>query len=383
MPFWKSVRRCGATSSLPRVSGHPMIPEFIQTWQMIAPGRLLRTKVPQPELKPGEVLVEIRGCGVCHTDLSYFYHGVPTVQKPPLTLGHEIAGVVVASAQSDAPSPLLGREVVIPAVLPCHDCDLCHMGRANRCLQQKMPGNSLGIYGGFASHIPVPGRDLCVVGQRGNIPLEHLAVVADAVSTPYQAAQRAGLVAGDLVIIIGAAGGVGSFMVQMVKAMGARAVVGIDIKADRLAFMKDFGVDCAINPQGRSIKEVKMAFKAYCAAQGLPADHGWKIFEVSGSQAGQELALSLLGFVGKLIVVGYGKAETVFNISRLMALDAEVIGSWGCPPTAYSAVLDMCLAGRIALEPFVETQPMNCIAEVFEAAHYGKLQRRVVLTPDF
>lgn len=360
-----------------------MIPEFIQVWQMSEPGRLLRTKVPLPELTAGEVLVEIRGCGVCHTDLSYFYWGVPTVQKPPLTLGHEIAGVVVASAPADAPSPLLGREVIIPAVLPCHDCDICRMGRSNRCLRQQMPGNSLGIHGGFASHIPVPARDLCLVGQRGTMSLEHLAVVADAVSTPYHAAQRAGLVEGDRVIVIGAAGGVGGFMVQMAKAMGARAVVGIDIKAERLAFMKDFGVDCAINPVGKSAREVKSEFKAYCAAQGVPSDHGWKIFEVSGSPAGQELALTLLGFVGKLVVVGYGTTETAFNISRLMALDAEVIGSWGCPPASYPAVLDMCLDGRIALAPFVETRPMSRIVEVFDAAHHGTLQRRVVLTPDF
>ena len=74
-----------------------MIPKTIHTWQMTEPGKLARTEIPMPALGPGEALVEIRGCGVCHTDLSYFYMGVPTIQKPPLTLGHEISGVVVAS----------------------------------------------------------------------------------------------------------------------------------------------------------------------------------------------------------------------------------------------------------------------------------------------
>lgn len=358
-----------------------MIPKTIQTWQMSTPGTLLRSEIPMPVLQAGEVLVEIRGCGVCHTDLSYFYEDVPTQQKPPLTLGHEIAGVVVASAA--AGSPLLGKEVIIPAVLPCNDCDICRMGRSNRCLRQKMPGNSMGIYGGFASHIPVPAHDLCIVEKRGQIPLEHLALVADAVSTPYHAAQRAGLVAGDLVIVIGAAGGVGGFMVQMAKAMDARAVIGIDIKAERLEFMKGFGADYTINPQGRSIREVKDEFKAYCQTQGLPANYGWKIFEVSGSPSGQELALALLTFVGKLVVVGFGTGDTSFNLSRLMALDAELIGSWGCPPASYAAVRDMCIAGRIALEPFVEVQPMSRIEQVFAAAHHGTLALRVVLTPDF
>jgi len=257
------------------------------------------------------------------------------------------------------------------------------MGRPNRCLAQKMPGNSMGIYGGFASHIPVPARDLCLVGERGEVPLEYLAVVADAVSTPYQAAQRAGLAAGDRVIVIGAAGGVGGFMVQMAKAMGARVVVGIDINAERLAAMQGYGVDCAIDASGMSVQQVKEQFKAWCQAQGLAANSGWKIFEVSGSATGQELALALLSFVGKLVVVGYGTVEIPFMLSRLMAFDAEVIGSWGCAPEAYPAVLDMCLDGRIALAPFVELQPMSRIAEVFAAAHHGELKRRAVLIPDF
>ena len=357
--------------------------EQIQAWQMIAPGELQRITLPVPTLAAGEVLVEIHGCGVCHTDLSYFYDGVPTRQTPPLILGHEIAGVVVAAA--DENSPLLGREVIVPAVLPCHACELCRSGRENRCLQQRMPGNSLGIYGGFASHIPVPGRDLCLVPEigRGEIPLPHLAVVADAVTTPYQAALRAQLTAGDRVIVIGAGGGVGGYMVQLAKALGAASVVGFDVHAGRLSAMQDYGLDHAIAAGGLDVTQLKAAFRSYCQTQQLPANVGWKIFECSGSNAGQELALALLGFVGKLIVVGYGRAEIQYNISRLMAFDAEIIGSWGCAPRHYPQVLELCLTEKIQLAPFVETRPMSEIQAVFAAAHHGELKKRVILTPDF
>ena len=355
-----------------------MMPKAIQTWQMTEPGKLLRTEIPVPELGAGEVLVEVHGCGVCHTDLSYFYMGVPTIQKPPLTLGHEISGVVVGGDAS-----LIGKEVIIPAVLPCNECEICKSGRGNRCLAQKMPGNSMGIYGGFSSHIPVPAKDLCVIGNRGAVPLEHLSVVADAVTTPFQAAKRAKLAAGDRVIVIGAAGGVGSFMVQVAKGMGAKAVIGIDINAQKLEFMKGYGADFTVDPRGKSAKEVKELIKAYCKEQGLPANYGWKIFEVTGSQPGQELALSLLSFVGMLIVVGYGTAETSYMMSKLMAFDGELIGTWGCLPEYYPEVLAMCVDGRIALGPFVETRPMSQIQQVFEDAHHGKLSKRVVLTPDF
>jgi 6-hydroxycyclohex-1-ene-1-carbonyl-CoA dehydrogenase len=345
---------------------------------MTVPGTLTRTEIPVPELQAGEALVEISGCGVCHTDLSYFYMGVRTEQPPPLSLGHEISGVVVAG---DA--RVLGKEVIIPAVLPCNKCELCKTGRGNRCLAQKMPGNSMGIYGGFSSHIPVPAADLCIIGNRGDIPLEHLSVIADAVTTPYQAGLRARLQPGDRVIIIGAAGGVGSFMTQVAKGMGAGTVIGIDINEEKLEFMKGYGADFTINPKGKTPKEVKEAFKAYCKGKGIPSNYGWKIFEVTGTKPGQELALALLSFTGLLMVVGYGTDETSYMLSKLMAFDAELIGTWGCLPEHYSKVLDMCVDGRITLGPFVEMRPMSQIAQVFDEAHHGKLKRRVILTPDF
>ena len=345
---------------------------------MTEPGKLVQTKVPMPQLQAGEALVEVKGCGVCHTDISYFYMGVPTEQKPPLTLGHEISGVVVAG-----PAELIGKEVIVPAVMPCNECDICKSGRGNRCLSQKMPGNSLGIYGGFASHIPVPAADLCVVGDRGKIPLEHLSVVADAVTTPYQAAVRGRIAPGDRVVVIGAAGGVGSFMTQVAKGMGAGTVIGIDINEDKLKMMQNYGADFTINSRGKSPKEVKEAIKTYCKEMKIPSNYGWKIFEVTGVKAGQELALSLLSFVGTLVVVGYGTDETSYMLSRLMAFDAELIGTWGCPPHAYPKVLEMCVDGRIKLDAFVETRPMSEIQQVFEAAHHGELKRRVILVPNF
>lgn len=355
-----------------------MLPKHIDTWQMLRPGELRRTKVSMPELKQDDVVVKIAGCGVCHTDLSYFYMGVPTIQEPPLTLGHEISGVVVAGVPT-----MIGKEVVVPAVIPCGECELCRIGRGNRCLSQRMPGYSMGVYGGFSSHIVIPAKYLCVVENRGKLPLEHLSVVADAVTTPYQAALRAGLKPGDRVIVIGAAGGVGSFMTQVAKSMGCEIVVGIDINDEKLQLMRGYGADFTINPKGLGHRDVKGLLSEYCKQRGLPSAYGWKIFEVTGTKAGQELALALLSYTGTLVVVGYGTDQTTYMLSRLMAFDAEIIGTWGCPPERYGDVLKMCLDGRIALAPFVEERPMSEIAQVFEQAHHGELKKRVILTPDF
>jgi len=342
----------------------------------VTPGRLEKKEIPVPELKAGEVLVEVAGCGVCHTDLGYFYDGVPTVCKPPLTLGHEISGTVVAGDEG-----WIGKEVLIPAVMPCRQCHLCKIRRGNRCLSQKMPGNSIGIYGGFSSHIPVPSIDLCEIKDRGDIPLAHLAVVADAGTTPFQAAKKAELDVGDNVIVIGV-GGVGQYMVQTAKALGAGTVIAIDISEERLQTMLSFGADFVINATGKSSRDVSGEIKAIRKQKGLPG-FGWKIFEVTGTKPGQETALSLLSFTGKLLIVGFGMQKVEYSISRLMAFDAEIIGTWGCLPEYYPQVLEMVLSKKIAIESFVQTRPMSSIAEAFEEAHKKSPDQRIILIPDF
>jgi len=367
------------------------VPDKIQTWQMVqattknketgevTPGKLERTSIPVPSLGPSDVLVEVAGCGVCHTDLGYFYDGVPTVQKPPLTLGHEISGTVVAGDPK-----WMGKEVVVPAVMPCRQCLLCKTGRGNRCLVQKMPGNSLGIYGGFSSHIPVPSIDLCEVRNRGSVPLAQLAVVADAGTTPYQAAKRADLQPGDNVIIIGVTGGVGVYMAQMAKALGAKTVIGVARNPQKLQRALKYGADFVISSQDKAIKDLRNEFREICKKNGLESGFGWKIFEVSGTKAGQEIALELLSFTGKLIIIGFGMAKSEYSISRLMAFDAEIIGTWGCLPEYYPVVLDMVLSKKIDIGPFVETRPMSKIASVFDEVHKaGSPEKRLVLTPDF
>jgi 6-hydroxycyclohex-1-ene-1-carbonyl-CoA dehydrogenase len=247
-----------------------------------------------------------------------------------------------------------------------------------------MPGNSFGIYGGFSSHIPVPSIDLCEVRNRGDIPLEHLAVVADAVTTPYQAAKRGNLQHGDNVIVIGVTGGVGVYMAQMAKALGAKAVIGIARNSEKLQRALKYGADFVISSQDKQVKDIRSEFREICKKNGLEAGFGWKIFEVSGTKAGQDLALELLSFTGKLIIIGFGMAKNEYSISRLMAFDAEIIGTWGCLPEYYPIVLDMVLAKKIDIAPFIETRPMSQIQSVFDEVHKaGSPAKRIVLTPDF
>jgi 6-hydroxycyclohex-1-ene-1-carbonyl-CoA dehydrogenase len=332
------------------------------------------------DVTPGddEVVVAVAGCGVCHTDLGYFYDGVRTNHPLALTLGHEISGRVVA-AGAHAQS-WLGRAVIIPAVLPCGECDSCKRGRPNICRNQKMPGND--IHGGFASHIVVPARGLCPVDEarlaaRG-LTLADVSVVADAVTTPYQAVVRAGVTPGSVAIVVGI-GGVGGYSAQIAKAFGA-TVIAIDVDPAKLAAIGDHGASLTLNAREHDLKSLKAKISEFCKANGLPLSE-WTIFECSGTAAGQTTAFGLLTYGATLCVVGFTMDRVELRLSNLMAFDARAIGNWGCPPELYPAALDLVLDGKINLAAFVEQRPLDDINAVFAQAHAHKLTRRAILVP--
>ena len=327
---------------------------------------------------PDEVVVAIAGCGVCHTDLGYWNDGVRTNHALPLALGHEISGrVVEAGAGADG---WLGRAVIVPAVLPCGECDLCRRGLATICRAQKMPGND--IHGGFASHIVVPARGLCAVDEArlasAGLTLAEVSIVADALTTPYQAVRRAGVSPGSLAIVVGV-GGVGGYCVQVARAAGS-TVVAIDVDAAKLAAIAEHGASLALNAREFDAKALKQRIGAFAREEGLRPTE-WFIFECSGTAAGQTTAFGLLVHGATLSVVGFTMDKVELRLSNLMAFDARAIGNWGCPPEYYPAALDLVLDGKVQLKPFVEPHPLADIDRVFAAVQRHELARRAVLVP--
>ena len=329
------------------------------------------------EVPEGQALVQVAGCGVCHTDISFAFMGVPTRQKPPLVLGHEISGTVVEVGKG-ADTSLKGKAVVVPAVLPCGECEMCKAGYRRTCTGQVMPGNDR--HGGFASHVLVPARYLCPVPESllGKYELWQLAIVADAVTTPFQSVKLAGVTDGDLAVCIGA-GGIGIHGVQLARAAGAR-VVALDIDDAKLEGAKEAGAGAVINVEAVEPKDLKKRVKQ--AAKDLGArSFGWKIFETSGTAAGQQTAFSLLGPGAVMMAVGFTLDKVNVRLSNLMAFDARVIGHWGCDPVLYPEVLQWLDEGRIKLEPYEQRFPLDDINDVMTRAHHGELSRRAILVP--
>jgi 6-hydroxycyclohex-1-ene-1-carbonyl-CoA dehydrogenase len=350
--------------------------EKIFQWQMTEldkPFQLVASNLP--ELKEGEALVKIAGCGVCHTDISFWHNGVQTKHVLPLTLGHEISGTVIAGGPA-----WIRKNVIIPAVLPCGECDLCKNGRSNICRHQLMPGND--FHGGFASHIIVPSRFLCHVPDSvlKKYSLEELSVIADAISTPYQVVKKSELTAGDFAIVIGV-GGVGIYGAQIAKIFGAK-VLALDISDEKLAIAKENGIDATLNIKGLDTKTIKEKVKEFARELKAPKV-GWKIFEISGTKAGQDLAFNLITFASTLSVVGFTMDKLELRLSNLMAFDAKLIGTWGCKPELYPQVVELVANGNLKIDRFVQTFPMSQINEIFTNTLRHKYTKRAVLVPDF
>ncbi len=354
----------------------------IASWVVTEPGRPMARKVRNESPGPGQVLVEVAGCGVCHTDLGYYYEGVPTRHPFPLTLGHEVSGRVVKAGKGE--EKWVGRAVVVPAVMPCGHCDACLHGHGSVCPAQIFPGND--VHGGFGSHLVVPSAGLCPVPDLADrvqntagLDLAALSVIADAVSTPFQAIYRSGLERGDLAVFVGV-GGVGGFGAQIAASRGA-VVVGIDPSQERLDSLQKHGLKAAFRPDLLDAKALKGAVRDFAKERSIPT---WRhrIFECSGTKGGQETAFNLVGHGSFLSLVGFTTARVEVRLSNLMAFDATVQGNWGCLPKYYPAVVDLALSGKVALEPFIERRPMSTVNETFADLREHRVSKRVVLVPD-
>ncbi|MCC7536218.1 MAG: alcohol dehydrogenase catalytic domain-containing protein [Deltaproteobacteria bacterium] len=349
----------------------------------VAGAPLVRRERSWGDPGPGLALLEVRGCGVCHTDLGYADGSVAPRAPLPLVLGHEVVGRVLAVG-TGASESLVGRLVLAPAVSPCKRCAACVRGRATSCTRGRMPGNDAD--GAFATHTFVPAHDVVALPEptdgagtigRASLYPWQLAPISDAATTAEQALERAKVVLGDVAIFVGA-GGVGGFGAQLARLRGAR-VIAIDRAAARLEALATL-VDETIDASGLEARDVRARVRETIERRGW-SGAPVRVFETSGTPAGQKVAFDLLTRGGSLSVVGFTPEAVSLRLSNVMALDAEVFGNWGCDPALYGGVVSAALEGALSVAPFVEARPLDEVNDVLERMHQGALQKRVVLVP--
>ncbi len=197
---------------------------------------------------------------------------------------------------------------------------------------------------------------MSTVSAAAGIELADLSVIADAVTTPYQAVVQAGVKNGDLVVVNGV-GGVGGYAAQIAAALGG-TVVAIDVNDEKLAAIKGQGASLTLNAKQMTPRDIKAAIQAFAKERGLRQTE-WIIFECSGTRVGQETAFRLINHGATLAVVGFTMDKVEVRLSNLMAYHARAIGNWGCPPELYPGALEFVLSGRVKVAPFVEKHPLE------------------------
>ena len=322
--------------------------------------------IPTPQIRDDEILVKVAACGVCHTDLHYIEHGIPTFKKPPIVLGHEASGIV-EKAGSAVTNVKEGQRILIPAVLTCGKCMLCRTGKENICADMKMLGNHFD--GAYAEYVAVPAKDVLDIPE--SIPLEKAAVIADALSTPYHAIKnRAKVRPGDTVAIFGC-GGVGINAVQLAAAAGA-TVFAVDTAEKKLEWAREFGATYTVNAS-----KVERVSKELKKLTGGGVDIA---IEVIGNPKTVVEAMDSIRVGGRLCIVGYTHEPSSIVSGKIMFKELEVVGSLGCRPVDYTPLIRMVADGKINLERIVtHSFPLDEIEKAFEVMKEGVSLRSIVI----
>lgn len=323
---------------------------------------------PEPVAGAGEIVVRVAACGLCHTDLHYIDHGVPTAKSPPLILGHEATGVV-AAVGAGVTSVREGDRVLLPAVLPCGSCVACRTGRENICVQLRMFGND--IDGAYAEYVTAPAKDVFILPDE--IPLVEGCIIADAITTPFHAVKnRAEVRPGDSVVVYGC-GGVGLNVVQFARLAGGN-VIAVDIAEEKLEQAVRLGAVATINPQREPNGTAKAVRKL---TGGVGADVA---IEAIGNPATMRDAFGTLRPGGRLVVVGYSDHDVALAAGRIMYREMEIRGSLGCRPVDYPRVIELARTGRIEVASLVTARfPLHEINAGLDALRAGKGIRSVVV----
>jgi len=321
---------------------------------------------PTPDPGAGEVLVKVAACGLCHTDLHYTDHAVPTFKQPPLVLGHEVSGTIAKLGQGVA-SWEAGARVLVPAVYGCGTCSMCRTGRENICEQMVMFGNN--VDGGYAEYMLAPAKDIFALPEE--IPLVEGAIIADAITTPYHAVVNRGRVTpGDQVVVFGC-GGIGLNIVQVAAAVGAN-VIAVDLLDEKLAWAAKLGAQATINSS-----TVERVDKEVRTLTGGGADIG---FEAIGNPTVQEQTFASLRTGGRFVVVGFASQPMTLNTGRVMYREMEIIGSLGCRAVDYPRVLDLARQGKIKVKEMVTDRfDLDAINTAFDHLRDGKGVRSVII----
>lgn len=272
---------------------------------------LVERQIPRPEPGPGQVLVRVKAAGICHSDVHY-QHGKSRVD-PPMTPGHEVAGVIEALGPG-AGGLEVGDRVCLHYVIHCGRCHFCARGLEQFCEQAGMIGKS--DDGGYAEFIAV--QDRCAVPLPGDVPFEHAAVMMCSSATSLHALHKGRLKANETVAVFGC-GGLGLSALQLAYALGASQVWAVDVNPDNLALAESLGAAPVDARKADPVEQIRQQ------SGGLGVDVA---LELIGLPETMDQSLRSLAVFGRAVLVGIGDRPMVVDTyPNVLGREAEIIGT--------------------------------------------------------
>ena len=334
-----------------------------------APGDVRIERRATPEPGPGEMLVRVRACGLCGTDLAKYRH---RLVEPGTVLGHEVAGEVAALGEG-VDRFALGDRLLVPHHIPCFTCVYCRHGNYSMCADWKATQIAPG---GFSEYLLARAATTA----RGALKLPDdlgfdEATLAEPLACCLRGMERTGLHPGDTLVVLGA-GPAGLLHVQLARTLGVGRIISVDLIPDRLEAAKRLGADVAIRADAEDVVG---------AVRGLTGGHGADaVMTAVGIPDVVEQALDLVRPGGKVNVFAECPPGSRIDLDPNLMYHKEVtlLGTYSSSPREVRIALDLIATGRIdAAGIITRRMPLAQLAEAFEAALGGEGVLKIVVRP--
>jgi L-idonate 5-dehydrogenase len=335
-----------------------------------APKDLRIDSFPDSALGAGQVRVRIAAGGICGSDLHYYHHGgFGTVRiQQPMTLGHEISGVI-AAVGGDVPHLAPGMRVAVNPSQPCNACVHCREGMRNQCLDMRFMGSAMRmphVQGGFREHVTVDASQAIPIADALSLGE---AAMAEPLAVCLHAGQQAGPLLGKRVLVTGC-GPIGALMVVVARYGGAVEVVVTDIADAPLAVARKLGASLAVNSATEASR-----LDPYRAGKGTFD----VLFEASGNQAALRTALDLMRPGAVIVQLGLG-GEMTLPVNAIVTKELQLRGTFRFD-SEFELALRLMGHGLIDVKPLITASlPFHSAVDAFELASDRSKSMKVQLT---
>lgn len=299
------------------------------------------TDFDKPEIGGNDVLVQVKACGICGSDI-HGYDGSSGRRIPPLVMGHEAAGVV-AEVGRQVSNFKAGDHITFDSTVSCGECYFCRRGSINLCDNRMVLGVSCGEYrrhGAFAEYVSVP-QHICYQ-LPSDLPFEHAAMI-EAVSVAVHAANRTPVTLGDTAVVVGS-GMIGLLAIQAIRLAGCSQVIAVDLDAGRLEKARALGADI-----GLKADEVDVPEHVRKLTGGRGAD---VVLEVVGATPTIKTAIESARKGGAITLVGNLAPNVEMPLQSIVTRELSVYGT--CASSGeYPACIDLLASGAIRVEDMI------------------------------